>query len=637
MILGGDIAKYFSQPGFKNTKSYKWVGDAPVDPDPVDPVDPSGAGTEADPYNVTAALNVAKALTADNAGVEAVAKGKVKSIKDLNTAQFGNATYTITDGYSDLDVYRGYYFNGEKFTSADQLKVGDEVVISGKLVNYMGNTPQFTTGSKILSINGAGAPEVKTVDYANIAAFLTAANTTDQSRITGATTAVYQNGRYLWLKDNSGVVLAYNGGDIEMPKFANGQTVEGGITGKYQNYSTGQLQMSNLVAGTFKAGAQGAEVEAELLQVEEVATDLVNTYVRFEGVTVAEGTAANNYVMSDASGEIALFNQFNDAQYYNVVEVATGTNLTVYGFVAIHSGNLQIMPVKVTSASGKEVVAAPTFSVPAGAVAEGTEVTISCATEGATIYYTTDGTNPTAASTVFSTPVVINEALTLKALAVKEGMDDSAIATAEYTIKANVPVTGNEAMFNFAEPTTLDPAYTVPTDLGQSGLVAEVPGTTFTSNGISVVSNDGSSTARLWKCGTQGHGVEYRVYNGATTTVSAQEGMLIKAIEFTGAQLTALQYNGVALEDATSATWTSAEGVKSVKFECVTNGTYKRADIATMKVTFEKTTEGIADIELGEEAPAEYYNLQGVRMEGELTPGLYIRRQGNKATKVIVK
>ena len=48
-------------------------------------------------------------------------------------------------------------------------------------------------------------------------------------------------------------------------------------------------------------------------------------------------------------------------------------------------------------------------------------------------------------------------------------------------------------------------------------------------------------------------------------------------------------------------------------------------------------TTGIAEIELGEEAPAEYYNLQGVRMDGELTPGLYIRRQGNKATKVIVK
>ncbi len=601
---------------------------------PVDPVDPSDLGSAENPCSVTEALNAASAL-ADGKEINAVAKGTIKSIKEIST-QFGNATYTITDGTSDLSVFRGNGLNGEKFTSDDAIKVGDEVVVSGKLVNYKGNTPQFTTGSKILSINGGEVPEVKTVDYTDIAAFLAAANTTDQSRITGATTAVYQNGRYLWLKDNSGVVLAYNGGDIEMPKFANGQTVEGGITGKYQNFSEGQLQMSNLVAGTFKAGAQGAAVEAELIQVEEVATDLVNTYVRFEGVTVTEGTAANNYVMSDASGEIALYNQFNDAKYYDVVKVATGTNLTVYGFVAIHSGNLQIMPVKVTSASGKEVVAAPTFNPAAGAVAEGTEVTITCATEGATIYYTTDGTNPTAASSVYSTPVVINEALTLKALAVKEGMDDSAIATAEYTIKAQTPVTGNEAMFNFAEPTTLDPSYKAE-GTEQSYLVAEVPNVTFTNNGISVVSTGGSSTARLWKCGTQGHGVEYRVYNGATTTISAQEGMLIKAVEFTGAQLTALQQNGVVLNNATEATWTSAEGVSKVVFDCVTNGTYKRADIATMKVVFEKSSQGIADVELGEEAPAEYYNLQGVRMNGELAPGLYIRRQGNKATKVVVK
>lgn len=48
-------------------------------------------------------------------------------------------------------------------------------------------------------------------------------------------------------------------------------------------------------------------------------------------------------------------------------------------------------------------------------------------------------------------------------------------------------------------------------------------------------------------------------------------------------------------------------------------------------------TVGITDIEADNSAAAEYYNLQGVRMEGELTPGLYIRRQGNKATKVIVK
>ncbi|MDE6333701.1 MAG: Ig-like domain-containing protein, partial [Muribaculaceae bacterium] len=45
----------------------------------------------------------------------------------------------------------------------------------------------------------------------------------------------------------------------------------------------------------------------------------------------------------------------------------------------------------------------------------------------------------------------------------------------------------------------------------------------------------------------------------------------------------------------------------------------------------------IADVELGQSAETIYYNLQGVRMEGALAPGLYIRSQGGKATKVVVK
>ncbi|MDE6287955.1 MAG: hypothetical protein K2M00_04120, partial [Muribaculaceae bacterium] len=53
-------------------------------------------------------------------------------------------------------------------------------------------------------------------------------------------------------------------------------------------------------------------------------------------------------------------------------------------------------------------------------------------------------------------------------------------------------------------------------------------------------------------------------------------------------------------------------------------------------VTFEGIS-GIADVELDANAPVVFYNLQGVRVQGDLTPGLYIRRQGNNATKVLVK
>jgi hypothetical protein len=79
-------------------------------------------------------------------------------------------------------------------------------------------------------------------------------------------------------------------------------------------------------------------------------------------------------------------------------------------------------------------VKAPTFSPAAGAVAANAEVTISTTTEGATIYYTTDGTDPTTGSSVYSAPITIDVAKTIKAFAVKDGHPNSDIATADYTI-----------------------------------------------------------------------------------------------------------------------------------------------------------------------------------------------------------
>lgn len=84
---------------------------------------------------------------------------------------------------------------------------------------------------------------------------------------------------------------------------------------------------------------------------------------------------------------------------------------------------------------GSKIVATPIFSIESGAVNSGTEVTITCATEGAKIYYTTDGTEPTASSTEYTGAISITEAVTLKAIAVKDGMNDSAVASASYTIK----------------------------------------------------------------------------------------------------------------------------------------------------------------------------------------------------------
>ena len=81
-------------------------------------------------------------------------------------------------------------------------------------------------------------------------------------------------------------------------------------------------------------------------------------------------------------------------------------------------------------------VATPTFSPSAGAVDKGTHVTITCATEGATIHYTTNGDTPTSESPVYDgNPIEITAAITLKAIGIANEMLDSDVATAAYTIK----------------------------------------------------------------------------------------------------------------------------------------------------------------------------------------------------------
>lgn len=105
------------------------------------------------------AYTVAKALELINAGegldAKVYVKGQITSIKEVS-ASFGNATYDISDdatAANKLTVYRGYFYDNKHFTSNDQIKAGDVVVVYGKLVNYKNNTPQVTNSS-IYSLNG---------------------------------------------------------------------------------------------------------------------------------------------------------------------------------------------------------------------------------------------------------------------------------------------------------------------------------------------------------------------------------------------------------------------------------------------------------------------------------------------------
>ena len=90
--------------------------------------------------------------------------------------------------------------------------------------------------------------------------------------------------------------------------------------------------------------------------------------------------------------------------------------------------------------SGQQVET-PVFDPAGGAVAAGTEVTISTATEGATVYYSADGSDPVTAGQKYEQPIAITQNTTLKAVAVKEGMDQSVVAEAAYIVN---PDAGDE-------------------------------------------------------------------------------------------------------------------------------------------------------------------------------------------------
>ncbi len=106
-------------------------------------VEPSGSGTVADPYNVAGLLKAVANLKSDEqTETELVVKGIVCSIKEFN-ADNGNFTFYISDnGKTTSDQFYIYRAkkgaNSENFTSEDQVKIGDRVVVQGFVTNYNG-------------------------------------------------------------------------------------------------------------------------------------------------------------------------------------------------------------------------------------------------------------------------------------------------------------------------------------------------------------------------------------------------------------------------------------------------------------------------------------------------------------------
>ena len=221
---------------------------------------PTGDGTLASPFNVAAVVALISEM---EAGVESTEeyyiKGKVSNVKtDAATiSQYGNHTFEMIDEGNSSVVFTAYQVYGpgkQKFTSVDDIKVGDEVVVCGKVVNYKGNTPE-TVGrgaAYVVSINasgegGGGSEDEGTAITCAEAVQLTqalenGASSTETYTITGYITEVVgnvsKNQQTFWMadtKDGGKIFEAYWANLPEgVSEFTAGKKVK--ITGKLMKY-----------------------------------------------------------------------------------------------------------------------------------------------------------------------------------------------------------------------------------------------------------------------------------------------------------------------------------------------------------------------------------------------------------------
>ena len=171
-----------------------------------------------------------------------------------------------------------------------------------------------------------------------------------------------------------------------------------------------------------------------------------------------------------------------------------------------------------TTGEGGDTPAVPTLTKPTFTPADGTafdesmEVSIE-AEEGATIYYTTNGDEPSTTSAVYSEPFTITETTIVKAYAVKDGSNDSQVATATYT--KNVPVDPN--------------AITETIVASETGI----------ANGVAVESLKFGNVTATFDKGTNSNATKYytsgtafRAYGGNTITFTGDAGVTINSVVF---------------------------------------------------------------------------------------------------------
>lgn len=264
--------------------------------------------------------------------------------------------------------------------------------------------------------------------------------------------------------------------------------------------------------------------------------------------------------------------------------------------------------------SQADFVSQPVFSPEGGTYKESVTVTMSCTTEGATIYYTTDGTDATVQAIRYDAPVTLTESATLKAVAVKDGKTSTQME-ATYSITTNGGSEQGDHQYDLTD-SFFGTSYGGSIDSkNKDDLTAE-------KDGITVTYALGTGSNRY--CSSE----QIRLYPGNTLTVSTSSGTLtgitfISPDPKDGLQADSGTMNGQA--------WTG--DARQVVFTFTGS---KHIKLSNMAVTLAETEPtAVSEVKRTTEAQqGNWYAIDGRSIKG--TPkgkGVYVRN----GKKVVVK
>ncbi|MBS7526467.1 CehA/McbA family metallohydrolase [Fusibacter paucivorans] len=307
---------------------------------------------------------------------------------------------------------------------------------SGSTVNVTSSATYYVKAVK----SGLSDSDVSSFDYTvdnsapvTIAEAKAAAVDTKDIKIAGIVT--YVSGKNVYVQDTTGAICLYLTSNASVLQKGDMITAIG-TRDAYNNL----LELSGINEATVLISSHDNTLPtpttatiSELIATPDGQTAGYNhmcEIVNVKGVTLTSISQ-----LSQGGSDIVVYPKVDLTKYTGIAEGDTiDATLRMYDY----RGTLEV-EILTMSKSDVEAPLAVTASPNGGSIVSGDAVTLSANKTGAAIYYTLDGTNPTASSTVYTAPIAITgtvgETITLKAFAKASGIADSSVTTITYTIK----------------------------------------------------------------------------------------------------------------------------------------------------------------------------------------------------------